>query len=493
MTTFAEAILFVPTTSDLSDETIQILSADEPLSARLADEIAALKPFSFAVELASILPSLSKPQVAKIAAHIVNSFKELGFGAVVEVAPVAAPPLQVEIKQPTTLESLGLGELLQFAQHNPERKEDVLRQLKNRSDVAAALRKTADVVVPNAEGNGYDAQSTSVYITGLSQGDAPSLQIEGRFPVSLEQALGIDLRRLVNLLTGELLNTFGRNRFGQDLLGLFKQHEQLYYAISWARDNKTSSKLQGLFPVVNDEFGLTAELLRDPNAQRWALIAQIYQSEKAAGRAQEPQVYSTPEGPTAKKSDSQGQFLISDEALENFLKGMSEYPDIQNVLRSFPREETRLIASKVMQALLAGGDLTEEVWDDIVSSLPSELGIRLVQSIEKSAEKEKLNEWDYKVLVKTYAKSNLRPVSASAGSTKSLSGILNGGIIASGSTIRFQNPILIADMEIGSGSTISGIVRLPIDVNISTGSGCSENIIQQTITWEAIAREIGLV
>lgn len=103
------------------------------------------------------------------------------------------------------------------------------------------------------------------------------------------------------------------------------------------------------------------------------------------------------------------------------------------------------------------------------------------------------SESDWKILVRNYANSNIRAVSASSGSSKTLSGIVNGGNIGSGSSVRFQNAIIIADLRISSGSNLHGTARLPMDVEISTGSGCLDNGLQQnTITWAAIAQEMGL-
>ncbi len=103
------------------------------------------------------------------------------------------------------------------------------------------------------------------------------------------------------------------------------------------------------------------------------------------------------------------------------------------------------------------------------------------------------SEADWKALVRNYANSNIRAVSASSGSSKTLSGIVNGGNIGSGSSVRFQNAIIIADLQIRSGSSVYGTARLPMDVEISIGSGSSDNGFQQnTITWAAIAQELGL-
>jgi hypothetical protein len=483
MTTINQVIQFFYVQVDgLSEENLDTIATLDLFNGKTPDEILSLERQEIQQALMGV-EGVSRQNIRTVTNEFIAFLEEYK----TVTTPVAAPaPQEFVLKTEKTTATMSTNQLIELICTETTRYEEIIGFLQQKPDFARASQKARGRIGLRRGENPAVSEMIEFVAYLQQEGTAMPEMFKGDlYPMSLKQALGIETHWFKDPFTGETFAGLWSGTLDLSTLG------NSYEALIWYGETQTGGR-QALSDISALQRPILLKaLLREEVPEMLENVVRLFNSAKSAGDQTAIKATRFAEGPTAKKSE--GQFLVSDEALENFLNGMSEYPDIQNVFRSFPREDTRLIASKVMKVLLAGGDLTEEVWDDIVSSLPSELGIRLVQFIEKSAEKEKLNEWDYEALVKTYAKSNLRPVSASAGSTKSLSGILNGGNIGSGSNVRFQNVILVSDLNIGSGSNANGTVRLPIDVSISTGPGCSENITQQTITWEAIARELGLV
>lgn len=192
-----------------------------------AAELSAKQPHEIVPQIAGALPGENPVAIAQ---KLLKFLSDMGFKST--PATAKSDPQRVIVEMPKALADHTVRELLDMLAENKGETSEVLAVLTAKPEVVAALGKASDkIVVPTDDGK-IDPHATSAYIKELSlRFSEPQRKVNGKFPVTLDQAL--NLTRLVTLNPLSLkINYVGvKDTYGVVISNL---PDERYFALLWA-------------------------------------------------------------------------------------------------------------------------------------------------------------------------------------------------------------------------------------------------------------------
>lgn len=240
---------------------------------RPAAEIAAMKIFAIARDLAEVMPDgeYGNDDRAAAAEGLHALLDRFGFTS---QQPAGAAPVNVKVDLPLSPDQMSVRDLLDLLAGEPGQYEEIRPYLSRHPQVQAAQQNTNGAwAIPGPDGRGLDPEATAQYITQVSRRHAAAQRrFRGRRPVTLAAALGRSDRALIHPFTGRPVTGPDENGFDFGLLPA-----ELHEALLWAEGTGHS-----VWPQNADPFTCCEEVFRETLPRRWALILEDYRDARAA-------------------------------------------------------------------------------------------------------------------------------------------------------------------------------------------------------------------
>lgn len=203
----------------------------------------------------------------KVAEEITALLKRLGFQTQ-PAQPVAPTVVRVE----RNYREMSLRQLLEAVIANPDVFDEAVRYILSHPELSAAARKTHKWVIPAHDEGGIDLEATMRYVTQLNRPHSVVQRtVEGRRPISLNRAMGVNDQPLIHPITGRLVQGPDSNGFDWSTLDL-----EVLEAILWARKIGHDR----LPDLESDVYGWSEQLFQNPLPRRFQDIMDDYRTAK---------------------------------------------------------------------------------------------------------------------------------------------------------------------------------------------------------------------
>lgn len=235
-----------------------------------AQEIADKGVFGITKDLMATLPDsdgYSNALRLKVAEEIIELLKRFGIVPQTKQPTATEPVTTVRVER--NFSEMSLRQLLAAITDDPKTYAEAAPYISSHRELRTAARKTYKWVVPASdEGTGIDLDATMRYVLELNKPHTvPQRRVDGRRPVWLGHAMGVNDLPLIHPITGKLVQGRDDNGFDWSQLPL-----ELLEALLWAR--KTGHSL--LPDLDSDAFGYSEQLFQSPLPRRWQNILDDY-------------------------------------------------------------------------------------------------------------------------------------------------------------------------------------------------------------------------
>jgi hypothetical protein len=233
-----------------------------------AVEIAKMGVFHLARELTVTLPDnegFGNELRLKVAEEIMKLLSRFGIEAESD-----QPPLLTTVRIERNYDEMSLRQLLETIIADPDVYPNAVRCIRTHRELRPVVSKTHKWVVPVNDTGEIDLEATLRYVTQLSKPHSTVQRIvEGRRPISLDHAMGVNDQPLIHPVTGRLVQGPDDNGFDWSSLD-----RELLEAVIWAR--KTGHRR--LPDLESDVFGWSEQLFQDPLPRRFRDILDDYRN-----------------------------------------------------------------------------------------------------------------------------------------------------------------------------------------------------------------------
>lgn len=248
---------------------------------RSATDIAGMSAYATARELLAVMPDgqnegagYTNADRFAAAEAIQGLLKRSGFAA----PPAGSPqPMRVTLDVPKSPAEMPWRELLALLAGEPGRDQELRPYLDQQPQYRRAHACTRGALAFRRESGGLDVETTVAYIEQASRPHASAQRVfQGRRPVTLSAALGLEDRALIHPFTGRPAQ--GPDANGFDFGQLLTVHPGLNNALLWAAATGHSA-----WPQVIDLYTFSEQVFTTPLPHRWQLILDDYQAALADG------------------------------------------------------------------------------------------------------------------------------------------------------------------------------------------------------------------
>lgn len=429
--TLGQAINLFPQSDVLSADVRSLIKGNETWAVKQPSEIGRLKVYELAMQLQEILPDNLDPQAMPIAIEILENLKKLQLIEVEPVAPVATSPQDIKVTVEAPKKTW------------EDKSWDQMRLTEMLTAVSAepSLYPEAKPFIEQQP----QVKKASVKSLRWIVPANPGINVEET--VALLAHLAKDntvaprlwkgirptsIEAAIGMRSAALYCPFRDTLIeGPDEFGrdLGELSEETHLALIWAKQTNHAA-----WPKTIDVFETIEEIFQETLSRRYQIILEDY---RAAKLNQEE----------------------STEGISRFKKPSNEAEQVASIL------------ADILNAGKSEPQVTRNPWQNQPSTR---------------------NESEWKQLV--FANTAARRIATNSSLQRSFdSSVIRGGQVNGSARINFNNTILIEDLVVNGSGRYYGSIRVPQGVDITTnGTSDDSGLVWSTITWQEIAREMGI-